>query len=261
MHTLGEPGRKRHPLSRPRQAHQIGLWLEGNGRATVGGVPLPEYRPAAWFVPAGDEATWELEGRQDVWSVSFDWHVLDVSPEGDELVLRWQGLNRRVPRVKCADVGDASRMVDVYRLLRDARARAELGGAFEVQSYLFCLIAFYVDLAESDETAGHRALLRFRQLLEARAFEDLNIEDLAAEVGMSSEHIRNLFYKRYGYRPHGYRVELRMARARELLCTSDFIVKEIASQVGYNDALYFSRVFKSHFGVSPSEMIRRHRDR
>ena len=260
-HTIAESGDDALSLSRPHRSHQIGLWLEGQGQAELCGEPLPEHRPTAWFLPAGSGATWHFEGRQEIWSVSFAWPDLHVASNGNGLVLNWLGVRRHDRRIKRADVHDSSRMVDVFRSLRNSMGRTGLTGLFESQSFMFLLIAFYVDLAEVDEAAGHRALLRFRELLEIRAFEDLSIEQLATEVGMSPEHMRDLFFKRYGSRPHRYRTTLRMIRARELLCTSNLIVKEVARQTGYADPLYFSRVFKSHFGISPSEMIHRHRGR
>ena len=44
-----------------------------------------------------------------------------------------------------------------------------------------------------------------------------------------------------------------MDKARELLLDSSLNINEIANVVGYNNSLYFSRVFKKNSGVSPSE--------
>ena len=45
-----------------------------------------------------------------------------------------------------------------------------------------------------------------------------------------------------------------MERARELLMTPGMTVAQAAELVGYQDAFYFSKRFKNHFGVSPSRM-------
>jgi len=44
-----------------------------------------------------------------------------------------------------------------------------------------------------------------------------------------------------------------MARAARLLCQSSRKTYEIALQLGYRDTEYFSRLFKKHMGVTPSE--------
>ena len=51
-----------------------------------------------------------------------------------------------------------------------------------------------------------------------------------------------------------------MARARQLLITSNHTIAEIGSSVGYADAFYFSRQFRVVHGVSPSEFRTRAHD-
>ena len=52
---------------------------------------------------------------------------------------------------------------------------------------------------------------------------------------------------------------LRLDRAKVLLRESDMNVAEIANEVGYRDANYFSKVFRKHTGWSPTEFAARHR--
>ena len=53
-----------------------------------------------------------------------------------------------------------------------------------------------------------------------------------------------------------YLTSLRIARARELLRTTDLRSSQIAFEVGYNDAHYFSYLFKKNTGLTPSEYRR-----
>jgi AraC-like DNA-binding protein len=108
-------------------------------------------------------------------------------------------------------------------------------------------------------SGSHWAMEKFKHLLETRACENVSIEDLAAEVQMSADHLRDLFHARFGRSPLEFRIALRLAMAKEMLCSSNLYVKEIAHRVGYPDPLYFSRVFKAHFGMSPREVIRKYR--
>ena len=66
--------------------------------------------------------------------------------------------------------------------------------------------------------------------------------------------MRRLFQRSCGVTPLGYLTELRLNRAAQLLGCSDrsgLSVIDIARACGYRDALYFSRMFKRKFGVSP----------
>jgi len=50
-----------------------------------------------------------------------------------------------------------------------------------------------------------------------------------------------------------YILSLRMANAQNLLESTQYNISEIAEAVGYDNSLYFSRLFHKHIGVSPSE--------
>lgn len=81
----------------------------------------------------------------------------------------------------------------------------------------------------------------------------ISIEDYAATNHMSvSWFIRN--FKEYtGSTPTQYLLSLRISNAQTLLETTSYNVTEIANIVGYDNPLYFSRLFKKQIGMSPSE--------
>lgn len=81
----------------------------------------------------------------------------------------------------------------------------------------------------------------------------MQVDKLAALVNISPSHYFALFKRQTGCAPIDFFIRLRMERARRLLDTTSLNVKEIASELGYEDPFYFSRVFKSVNGVSPSE--------
>ncbi|MBQ8342694.1 MAG: helix-turn-helix transcriptional regulator, partial [Clostridia bacterium] len=58
--------------------------------------------------------------------------------------------------------------------------------------------------------------------------------------------------------PMQYVLSLRMANAKTLLETKDYNVTETANAVGYENALYFSRLFSKHVGMSPSAYKKLH---
>lgn len=55
-----------------------------------------------------------------------------------------------------------------------------------------------------------------------------------------------------GLSPQAFIVNLRLERAEELMTQTDLSLKQIAQMAGYDDQLYFSRLFKEHRGLSPS---------
>lgn len=82
---------------------------------------------------------------------------------------------------------------------------------------------------------------------------EISIEEYAASRGMSiSWFIRS--FKQYTHTtPMQYLVERRMTNAQVLLETTNYSISEIANLVGYDNPLYFSRIFKKQKGMSPSD--------
>ena len=81
----------------------------------------------------------------------------------------------------------------------------------------------------------------------------LRAATLAGVAKMSLPHYFVLFKRCTGSTPIDYFIRLRMERARELLATTSCSVKEIAGFLGYDDPLYFSRVFKAVNQTTPTQ--------
>lgn len=93
------------------------------------------------------------------------------------------------------------------------------------------------------------AMLYFRE----HYHEAINIEGFVEERGYGVRSFYRNFKKYTGLTPLQYLLEVRLANARKLLETTDFQINEIARLAGYDNALYFSRLFHRHTGVSPKE--------
>ena len=81
----------------------------------------------------------------------------------------------------------------------------------------------------------------------------LNIDEYAESRHMSTCWFIRSFKQILKVTPMQYILSLRMANAQSLLETSEYNISEIAEAVGYDNPLYFSRLFHKHIGVSPTE--------
>lgn len=81
--------------------------------------------------------------------------------------------------------------------------------------------------------------------------EPLKISMLSAMVGLSESSFFEHFKTATGRSPVKFLIHARMQWASELLVATNLQIKEIAGLVGYNDQLYFSRLFKLAYGLSP----------
>ncbi|HEV3086016.1 MAG TPA: helix-turn-helix transcriptional regulator [Candidatus Elarobacter sp.] len=105
----------------------------------------------------------------------------------------------------------------------------------------------------SGGTASGLRMQRVKRFIELHAFEQLAVRDVAAEVGLSPFTLVRQFRSAVGTSPYAYLLELRLARAKELLRTSDRSIGAVAERVGFRDPAYFSRLFASTVGCSPTE--------
>ncbi|ETT68892.1 AraC family transcriptional regulator [Paenibacillus sp. FSL R7-277] len=82
--------------------------------------------------------------------------------------------------------------------------------------------------------------------------QQLSIDHIASSLGYHRVHLSKAFKQRTGMSPKQYLLKVRMDKAKELLA-SPLTIEQVASSVGFNDALYFSKQFRKATGMPPSE--------
>jgi len=80
----------------------------------------------------------------------------------------------------------------------------------------------------------------------------VSVAELAAKAGFSPSHFSRIWKRRTGRSPVDYLIDLRLLRARELLSQTALSVRAIAERTGFEDQLYFSRLFHRRIGLPPS---------
>lgn len=83
--------------------------------------------------------------------------------------------------------------------------------------------------------------------------ENINVENFVEARGYSVSSFFRKFKKYTGMTPLQYLLQIRLSYATKLLETTNFQINEISGLVGYDNALYFSRLFHKHTGMSPKE--------
>ncbi len=83
----------------------------------------------------------------------------------------------------------------------------------------------------------------------------LTADELHLMCGISDTYFRKIFISRFGTTPQNYIISKRISHAKSIIESGDFeTVKEVAYLVGYSDPLYFSKVFRKVYGISPSQV-------
>ncbi len=82
--------------------------------------------------------------------------------------------------------------------------------------------------------------------------ENITMNDLSAVTGLSPDYMTRKFKSALHMTPSEYVRKFRIARAMELLCTTELSVAAVAERTGFSDVSLFSRVFKQAVGLPPA---------
>ncbi|MBB6732093.1 response regulator transcription factor [Cohnella zeiphila] len=142
-----------------------------------------------------------------------------------------------------------------------ARRKAELSGGSAPVSFKACHRLVMEAYAETTRScrAERRSQLgsmmrRIGDYIERHYREELTVELLAEQAGITPNYFSHLFKKEFGIAFKEHVNRLRVNRAKELLESTNLLVYEIGQRVGYANYAYFIQVFKKLEGYSPSEL-------
>lgn len=128
-----------------------------------------------------------------------------------------------------------------------------------------CLSAFYdiisfITHKQNNVSASRKNILKIAaavEYLEGHIFDvNLKAGDLCSICNMSDTYFRSIFRESYGMNPAQYINNKRLSRARAIIATGDYeTISDVARSVGYDDALYFSKIFKRKYKLPPSKYV------
>lgn len=115
--------------------------------------------------------------------------------------------------------------------------------------------SIFRSLLEESANPQVRKLSPAIQYLHAHLTEGIDCCHLADLCALGTTRFYTLFRKEYDCTPLQYRDQLLMKRALLLLDSNDITVSEVSDLLGFDSAAYFSRFFKKHHGITPTEYL------
>ncbi len=226
--------------------HQILACISGRGvlRAEGNETELPE----GTFVFLPKDRPHEYLPLTDSWEV--DWIAFD----GD-------GCDRALSALDMTDIitartRDTTSMREIFEKMFISQTTDVLYSGYSCSALVYDYIMGFrrlfnteADIRKSRDLSRLMPALRF---MHDNYSKDIPMPYLASLTGFTHQHLCRVFKSTFNMTPNDYLTNRRLDAAVKLLTETDYSVAEIALKCGFNDAGYFSTVFRRHYGTSPA---------
>lgn len=127
--------------------------------------------------------------------------------------------------------------------------------AYALQSALYKIISIHMKSVEIDEVNTPSVSAVIANTIKRNYCTPMKIAELAKDLNISRNYMYTIFKKDYGISPQEYLIRRRIEKSKQLLINNGarLSIKEISNAVGFENPLYFSRLFHARTGVSPSQ--------
>ena len=132
-------------------------------------------------------------------------------------------------------------------------------------SHLSCLYYFCTNFLEQSHTYVHHKPIDNKvssrtqsivNYISSHYSEEIVMSELAQKFAFSHNNLIRVFKKETGYSPRDYLIKVRLDSAANLLKNTDYSVSQIALQTGFPSPAFFSKSFRCHFSLTPSDYRR-----
>jgi AraC family transcriptional regulator of arabinose operon len=167
--------------------------------------------------------------------------------------LKWPHSTRRVGRLSLPTKELISEFDELFQQI-DRTHRGDRRTAEELAINLLerLLIRAYEETPENLPKPIDARVRASCQYIARELADEVGLEDIARHVCLSPSRLAHLFREQMGMNIMRWREDQRIILAKHLLHSTRTPISRISEMVGYDDQLYFSRVFRKRVGISPS---------
>lgn len=242
------PGKKFGPII--RDGYHVHVVFSGKGHLEIGEKTY-EVHAGQIFVTVPEKETYYKADKEDPWYYCWITFAGDKAHE----------------YVKCAGFGDGCYVRDCnidtgefMKILQKILAHPKLNQSSE--TYRLAMAYQYMSMIQASVEASQKEYRGENDLSTDDYIEyaikyiqgnyaRVKIGDLADYIGINRTYLATIFKRKLCMSPQEYLMRVRMNKATELLCQTELQINQVASNVGYDNALTFSKMFKKEYGISP----------
>ncbi len=219
--------------------------VEGSGCIHVGDRRYEVNGQEAFCIPRRTGHKY-YAGEEDPWSilwVHFKGENVKYFPLEDCHIIPIQS--------RAAD----NRIMTLFQILFRVLERNYTQGNFIYISQVLSLILSEIYFREKGDEVSrqNRHITTVIRYMYRHINENLRLEDISGELGLSKSYLNAIFRRYAGRAPIDFFIHLKMQEACKLLKSTDLYIGEVSAMLGYEDPYYFSRIFKKVVGVPPRE--------
>ncbi|WP_141504269.1 AraC family transcriptional regulator [Paenibacillus luteus] len=157
----------------------------------------------------------------------------------------------------CLDVEDPDRLIDLFREMIGWHEQNTIVARLREKSALLEIVSRFLE-AVPIQVLQHRTeeinrLNVIQQYVDSRLHTSISIDQMAEALHLHPNYFSAYFKKHFGIPPLKYVSRKRTERAKQLLTTTSFSIKEIADQTGFKETNHFTKFFRKETSLSPTE--------
>jgi AraC-like DNA-binding protein len=180
------------------------------------------------------------------------WHEYWLTFQG-EFAQRLQKNGFISPEIPLYNTGLQEGILHAFTAIFD-RLRSETIGYHQlitVNTLQILTEVLAVEQHRQTDSNVYDLVCRARAMIEEQTEGLPEIEELASTLGVSGGYFRHIFKHHTGFSPYQYYLQLQISRAKSMLRSSDFSIKQIAKALGFQNVYHFSKLFKSKTRMTP----------
>jgi AraC-like DNA-binding protein len=200
-----------------------------------------------YFIPGHYPFTNECPERMNV----YWFHGLPVNPAVEAFI-------GRIDKVEYWKMSELDFFKDTIFSFASLDISSLNPGLLKLQSFITYLLAELTAAYGNRETSYEisSSLAKSVEFMDANYIGNPSLRRIASHACLAPNYFHRIFKKAFGITPHEYMERKRMVQARDMLLASEKTLAEVAEKCGYENAFYFSKVFKKHFHVTPGKARR-----
>ncbi len=131
----------------------------------------------------------------------------------------------------------------------------DMDESYSLLSAFYSIIAVHTGTAAKTAISLKQTAKSIAMYIEKSYSREIKINKLAADFNISRSYLYNIFRQTFGVSPQEYLMAYRIEKAKQLLTDrrQSLSVKEVAFSAGFDNPLYFSRIFHKRTGMTPTQ--------